>query len=72
MDQQFIRTYLKRIWQPYTEEVARDLGLPEELYLVIDSFSGHKTDEVNHAMQEVNTDYTLIPGGVHQKCNHLT
>ena len=63
MDQHLMKVYLDKIWRPYTKKAAENLGLAEGSYLVLDSFSANKTDEVKDALDEAKTEYTLLPGG---------
>ena len=71
MHQQLMKVYLNKMWCPFTNEAAENLGLPKGSYLVLDSFSAYKTDKFNDALKEASKKYTLIPGGCTSKVQLL-
>ena len=47
MDEDLMTEYLEHIWQPYVEETADKLGLPDhDALLTLDSFRAHTTDKI--------------------------
>ena len=72
MDEDLMTEYLEHIWQPYVEEIADKLGLPDHnALLTLDSFRAHTTDKITKAMEEHSTTHCVIPGGCTSKLQPL-
>ena len=72
MDEDLMTEYLEHIWQPYVEEIADKLGLPDHnALLTLDSFSAHTTDKITKAIEEHSTTHCVIPGGCTSKLQPL-
>ena len=72
MDEDLMKEYLKHIWQPYVEETADRLGLPNHnALLTLDSFRAHTTDNTTKMMKEHSTTHCVIPGGCTSKLQPL-
>ena len=72
MDEELMKEYLKHIWQPYVEETAERLGLPDHnALLLLDSFKAHTTDSITKMMKEQDTTHCIIPGGCTSKLQPL-
>lgn len=72
MDEDLIKEYLKHIWQPYVEETADRLDLPDHnALLTLDSFKAHTTDNITKMMKEHGTTHCVIPGGCTSKLQPL-
>ena len=63
MDEDLMTEYLEHIWQPYVEETADKLGLPDNnALLTLVSLRAHTTDKITKAMEEHSTTHCIIPG----------
>ena len=72
MDEDLMKEYLEHIWQPYVEETAERLGLPDHnALLTLDSFKAHTTDNITKMMKEQDTTHYIIPGGCTSKLQPL-
>ena len=72
MDEDLMTEYLEHIWQPYVEEIADKLGLPDHnALLTLDSFRAHTTDKITKAIEEHSTTHCVIPGGCTSKLQPL-
>lgn len=67
-----MKEYLKHIWQPYVEETANRLGLPDHnALLTLDSFKAHTTDNITKMLKEHSTTHCVVPGGCTSKLQPL-
>ena len=72
MDEELMKDYLEHIWQPYIEDTAEKLGLPDHTALLtLDSFRAHTTDDMTKMMKEHGTTHCVIPGGCTSKLQPL-
>lgn len=72
MDEKLMVVYLQKIWKPYVNRVAEEVGLTETAsLLVLDSFEAHTTDTVQNTLEEINTKAPVIPGGCTSKVQPL-
>lgn len=72
MDEELMKDYLEHIWQPYIEDTAEKLGLPDNAALLtLDSFRAHTTDDLTKMMKEHGTTHCVIPGGRTSKLQPL-
>ena len=72
MDEDLMTEYLEHIWQPYVEETADKLGLPDHnALLTLDSFRAHTTDKITKVMEEHSTTHCVMPGGCTSKLQPL-
>ena len=68
MDEDLMTEYLEHIWQPYVEETADKLGLPDHnALLTLKSFRAHTTDKITKAMEEHSTTHCIILEGCTSK-----
>src|SRR3989337_1811564 len=66
MNEEEMIWWIENIW---TKRSRR--GSNPKSFLVIDSFSGHKTDTVKKRFREKKTDLAVIPGGLTSKLQPL-
>jgi len=72
MDEKLMVVYLQKIWKPYVNRVAEEVGLTDTAsLLVLDSFKAHTTDAVQNTLEEINTKAPVIPGGCTSKVQPL-
>jgi len=68
MDEKLMVVYLQKIWKPYVNRVAKEVGLTDTAsLLVLDSFKAHTTDAVQNTLEEINTKAPVIPRGLYFK-----
>ena len=72
MDEKLMLVYLQKVWRPYINQVAEELGLTDTTsLLVLDSFKAHTTDAVKETLEEMNIKAPVIPGGCTSKVQPL-
>ena len=72
MDEKLMVVYLQKIWKPYVNRVAEEVGLTYTAsLLVLNSFKAHTTDAVQNTLEEINTEAPVIPGGCTSKVQPL-
>ena len=72
MDEKLMVVYLQKVWKPYINQVAEEVGLTDtSSLLVMDSFRAHTTDNVKRVLEEMNTKAPIIPGGCTSKVQPL-
>ena len=61
--QKLMLVYLQKMWKPYINKVAEELGLTDtSSLLVMDNFRAQTTDSVKGVLEEMNTRVPIIPG----------
>ena len=72
MDEKLMVVYLQKIWKPYVNRVAEEVGLTDTAsLLLLNSFKAHTTDADQNTLEEINTKAPVIPGGCTSKVQPL-
>ena len=65
-----MEVWVEEIWFKYVREVSKQLGFDNSL-LTFDTFSAHKTDDVQSKLVENKSDILMIPPGCTSKCQPM-
>jgi hypothetical protein len=60
MDKARIHDLIDIVWSPYTKDTCRG---GREMYLLIDEFVVHLMGEINHKINNLDTEIEFVPGG---------